>query len=152
MLGAHARLAAEHGWDATFEAYVARPLSASVLARDPRERIWIADTPQGSAAGCVAILRAEVPVASETAQLRWFLVEPEMRGRGLGRLLLAEALAFSRRAGYDRAVLWTVSQLVAAAHLYREAGFQKVQEVPGTRWGAEVVEQQYALELGDRHQ
>jgi len=63
---------------------------------------------------------------------------------------LERALTFSRVAGYDRVVLWTVSALSAAAHLSREAGFQKVTEAPGTHWGAEVVEEQYALWLGPR--
>ena len=38
------RTAAEHGFDHTFEAYVAGPLAEFALRASPRERIWIADT------------------------------------------------------------------------------------------------------------
>jgi hypothetical protein len=40
-----------------------------------------------------------------------------------------------------------VSALTVAAHLYRSAGFRKVEERPGRMWGAEVVEEKYELPL-----
>ena len=168
LLQAHADLAREMGWDATFEAYVAEPMAACVLRKGVDERIWIAER-DGVRLGSIAIVRSDfwkdpavrafgadgAPVPSPAmeisqAQLRWFLVRPEARGQGLGKALLERALTFSRVARYDRVVLWTVSQLVAAAHLYGQAGFEKVMELPGTHWGAEVVEEQYALWLGPK--
>jgi hypothetical protein len=44
-------------------------------------------------------------------------------------------------------MLWTVSSLAAAASLYRSAGFRLVEEIPGRRWGVDVVEQRYDLAL-----
>ena len=169
LLHAHADLARELGWDATFEAYVAEPMAACVLRSAVDERIWIAEG-EGGPLGCIAIVRSDFwkeptvkafraddgtavkspPVAIAQAQLRWFLVRPEARGQGLGKELLERALTFSRVASYDRVVLWTVSELEAAARLYRAAGFEKVREVPGRHWGAEVVEEQYALWLGPK--
>jgi GNAT superfamily N-acetyltransferase len=167
LLAAHADLAREHGWDATFEAYVAQPISTSLLAAAPHERLWIAER-EGHNAGSIAIVQADfamdhavevrripghpapviLPVKLETAQLRWFLVQPEARGQGLGRLLLEEAIAFSREHGYQRVILWTVSRLEAATRLYHAAGFEKTQEIPAKRWGTEVIEEQYTLWLG----
>lgn len=167
LLGAHAGLAREMGWDATFEAYVATPMAACMLAASQHERIWIAEG-EGRACGSVAIVESDVahdasikgfrigehpgPVVPDLrqAQLRWFLVVPEARGQGLGKVLLERAVTFSRGAGYDRIILWTVSRLEPAAHLYRSVGFEKVHELPAKRWGAEVVEEQYALWLGPR--
>ena len=159
LLHAHADLARELGWDATFEAYVAEPMAACVLRSAVDERIWIAEG-EGGPLGCIAIVKAfraddgtavkSPPVTIAQAQLRWFLVRPEARGQGLGKELLERALTFSRVASYDRVVLWTVSELEAAARLYRAAGFEKVREVPGRHWGAEVVEEQYALWLGPK--
>lgn len=37
-----------------------------------------------------------------TAQLRYFLIEPEIRGRGLGHRLVAMALDFCREKGYKQ--------------------------------------------------
>ncbi len=134
--------AREYHFDPTFEAYVAAPLAQFVLSRSPRGRLWIAERGD-QLAGCVAI----VEHSPRVAQLRWFLVDPAFRGEGLGRRLLDEAIAFCRVSGYDRVMLWTVSALTAAAHLYRAAGFRKVEEKPGRQWGVEVVEERYQLDL-----
>src|SRR4051812_23185663 len=72
--------AKEYGFDPTFEAYVAGPMSEFVKAASPRERLWIAER-GGRIVGCIAIVEAP----GETAQLRWYLVTPEARGAGLGK-------------------------------------------------------------------
>jgi N-acetylglutamate synthase-like GNAT family acetyltransferase len=134
--------ARECGFDHTFEAYVAGPLAAFVQAASPRERIWLAER-DGALAGCIAI----VAHAPDVAQLRWFLVDPACRGAGLGKRLVADAVAFCREANYSSVILWTVSSLATAAHLYRKAGFAKVEEHPAHLWGVDVVEEKYALRL-----
>jgi ribosomal protein S18 acetylase RimI-like enzyme len=146
-LGAVVRLhgllyARECGFGHVFEAYVAAPLAEFVRAGSPRERLWLAER-NGALVGCVAIVAA----APAVAQLRWLLVDPGARGAGLGKRLLREAVAFARACGYERIVLWTVSALTAAAHLYRSAGFRKVEQRPGRLWGADVVEEKYELPL-----
>jgi N-acetylglutamate synthase-like GNAT family acetyltransferase len=136
----HAR---ECGFNPTFEAYVAAPLAEFVLRMpSERERLWIAER-DGHIVGCIAIVAA----SSEQAQLRWFLVDPTARGVGLGTLLLTEAMTFSEMHGYRRVFLWTVDALTAAARLYQHAGFAKVEERSGRRWGVEIVEQRYELNL-----
>lgn len=133
--------AREYGFDLTFEAYVAGPLADFVLHPTDRGRLWLAEA-SGRLVGCIAI----VPAGAE-AQLRWFLVEPRARGKGLGKRLIREAVAFARRQGYPTIFLWTVSALTAAAHLYVSAGFQRVEEKPGRRWGIKVVEEKYVFRL-----
>lgn len=134
--------AREHGFDHTFEAYVARPLAEFVLAASPRERLWIAEC-DSRRVGCVAIVAS----SSEIAQLRWFLVDPSARGIGLGKRLLNEAVDFCEASGYRAVTLWTVSALAAAAGLYRRAGFQRVEQKPAKKWGVDVVEEKYELSL-----
>jgi N-acetylglutamate synthase-like GNAT family acetyltransferase len=134
--------AREYGFDTTFEAYVAEPLAAFVLRRSPRERIWVEER-DGRVAGSVAVVAA----AEDVAQLRWFLVDPATRGSGMGRRLLSEAIAFSRQAGYQRMVLWTVAGLQAAQHLYQQAGFECVHAAPERRWGVDVVEERHEMSL-----
>jgi ribosomal protein S18 acetylase RimI-like enzyme len=131
--------AREYGFDSTFEAYVAGPLAQCVLAASPRDRIWIAERGE-QIVGCVAVVGA----SEIEAQLRWFLVVPSMRGVGLGRHLLREALAFAESRRYESVFLWTVSALTAAARLYQAAGFRKVEEKPG-HWGVDVIEEKYLL-------
>jgi GNAT superfamily N-acetyltransferase len=134
--------AREYGFDPTFEAYVAGPLAEFVRAASGRERLWMAER-DGAIVGCVAIVAASATVA----QLRWFLVDPAARGQGLGKQLLHEAVQFCQEAGYETVILWTVAALKAAAHLYRLAGFRKVEAKSGNRWGVDVVEEKYELRL-----
>jgi GNAT superfamily N-acetyltransferase len=105
--------ARECGFDPTFEAYVAGPLAAFARAGSARERLWLAER-AGRIVGCIAI----VATTPRLAQLRWFLVDPSARGAGVGRRLLLEAVAFCKACGYRSVMLWTVSALPAAAHLY----------------------------------
>ena len=134
--------AREYGFNERFEAYVAGPLAEFVLENSPRERLWIAE--QGDRlVGCVAIVQS----AEKIAQLRWFLVDHVARGRGLGRQLLGQTVAFCREVGYTSVILWTVDLLVDAARLYQAVGFKKVEEKPGNAWGVSLMEEKYELLL-----
>ena len=135
--------AREYGFDPSFEAYVAGPLAEFALSRSERERIWIAER-AGELVGSIAIVTS----TPDVAQLRWFLVHPAARGHGVGKRLLGEAVAFSRSAGYRSILLWTVSALEAAAALYTAAGFRLSEANSAVRWGREVIEQRYDLDLG----
>ncbi len=134
--------AREHGFDPTFEAYVAGPLSQFVRSRSERDRLWIAERGD-RIVGCVAI----AGTSEDEAQLRWLLVDPSARNQGLGKRLLHDAVDFARERGYRSLFLWTVSTLTTAAHMYQSVGFRKVEEKSG-EWGMTVIEQKYVLDLG----
>src|SRR5215204_5839800 len=53
------------------------------------------------------------------------LVEPEYRGRGVGRMLLDAALAFLKAHGAPRVVLTTAEGNEAAQRLFARAGFRR---------------------------
>jgi GNAT superfamily N-acetyltransferase len=133
--------AREYGFDPTFEAYVASHLAEFVCARTDRDQLWIAEH-EDRILGCIAI----VGISDQEAQLRWFLVDPSVRGLGLGKRLLHEAVAFCQHCRYESLFLWTVSALTAAARLYRSVGFVLVEQRPGKQWGVEVVEEKYVLQ------
>ena len=135
--------AKEYGWDCTFEGYVAESLTKSIPSfDDSTARLWIAEI-NGKIIGSIGI----VPDSNSEAQLRWFLVHPNHRGRGLGRELLNKALQFSRNHGFKSVFLWTVSDLEAAAHLYQWAGFRKTEEKTHQIWGKTITEERYELSL-----
>jgi GNAT superfamily N-acetyltransferase len=134
--------AKEHGWDHTFEAYVAGPLAEFAKSHNSRERIWIVESGE-EVAGSVAIVEA----SPAEAQLRWLLLHPKLRGRGVGRMLCEEAVGFCRQSGYGSVFLWTVSELREAAGLYRSLGFRLTEENTHRLWGATVTEQRYDLKL-----
>lgn len=141
---AHGELyAAEYGWDASFEALVARIVADFAADRDPeREAAWIAEL-DGRRVGCVFC----VAVDATTAQLRILLVDPAARGRGLGGRLVDECVAFARRAGYARMRLWTNDPLVAARRVYLSRGFALVDEHAHHSFGADLTGQVYQLVL-----
>ncbi|GAA0212044.1 helix-turn-helix domain-containing GNAT family N-acetyltransferase [Saccharothrix mutabilis subsp. mutabilis] len=137
------RYAEEHGYDWTFEALVARVVADYAEHHDPhREAAWIAEV-DGEPAGSIFCVRA----SEDTAQLRLLLVEPQARGLGIGKRLVEECVRFARRAGYRRIVLETVSDVAVAQGIYRRAGFTPVAERPVRKWGADVVEETWALDL-----
>jgi N-acetylglutamate synthase-like GNAT family acetyltransferase len=142
VLSLHGDLyARESGLDLTFEGYVAGTLAHFANPLEPqRERFWLAER-AGQLVGCIAIIKH----AADVAQLRWLLVDPSCRGQGLGRRLVAEAVAFARSAGYQRLFLDTLKEQLAAAALYRAAGFELVREERLTLWGQEVTDQRYEV-------
>ena len=135
--------AEEFGWNEEFEALVARIVADYAASHDPeREAAWIAEL-GGRRVGCVFVVARD----DDTAQLRTLLVDPAGRGHDLGRRLVSECLAFARRAGYQRVMLWTNDVLAAARHIYLEAGFSLVSEESHHSFGTDLTGQVYELKL-----
>ncbi|NNG01949.1 MAG: GNAT family N-acetyltransferase [Desulfobacteraceae bacterium] len=132
--------AEEYGFDNTFEPYVAGPLSDFVLNRTDRDRIWIAEC-ELKVRGSIAIVR----FSDTVAQLRWLILHPDIRGRGLGMRLVRDAVTFSRESAYESIFLWTVSHLKAATHLYKSMGFECTETRTEPNWGQMLTEERYDL-------
>jgi GNAT superfamily N-acetyltransferase len=138
--------AAEYGWDADFEALVARIVADYAAEHDPaREAAWIAEL-DGRRVGSVFCVAED----AETAKLRILLVDPSARGRGIGTRLTRQCIAFAREAGYRRMRLWTNDPLTAARSIYLAAGFTPVEQEPHHSFGADLVGQVYELDLQDQ--
>lgn len=136
--------AQEYGYDETFEALVAEIAAKFIQHFDPkRERCWLAEK-DGEIVGSVFLVKKTQTVA----KLRLLLVEPSARGLGIGKRLVDECVRFARQVGYKKMVLWTQSELPAARHIYREAGFRLVQEKKHQSWGRDdLVSQIWELKL-----
>ncbi len=146
--GAH--YADEYGWDASFEALVARIVADFAAGHDAaRARAWIAEV-DGEPAGCVFCMEKD----AGTAQLRLLLVEPRARWLGIGARLIDECIRFARRADYARLMLWTNDVLVDARRLYERAGFTLGEEEHHRGFGHDLVGQNWwlALRAEDRGQ
>ena len=135
----------EFGYSPFFEAYVCDGLSPFMKNYDPkRDRLWIGEI-GGRRVGSIAV--HHVGNRAGWSKLRWFLVERETRGRGLGSELLDTAITFCRKAGYKGIFLWTVSDLDAARRLYERAGFKLAEETNGCAWAPWAREQRWELRL-----
>ena len=133
----------EYGWGAPFEALVADIVAKFLREFDAkRERCWIAWR-AGERVGAVFVVKENRTIA----KLRLLLIEPEVRGTGLGKRLVEECVAFARGAGYRKLVLWTHSNLAAARAIYAKLGFRKVRSEPHRQFGVPVVGEYWELEL-----
>jgi ribosomal protein S18 acetylase RimI-like enzyme len=134
----HARTySASHGFDQVFEAKVARELGAFVCRYQPaRDRLWLVRHGDEVLGSCVI----DGGDGDGVAHLRWFILDDRVRGQGLGKRLMADAMAFCRERGFASVYLWTLSGLDAALHLYQAAGFVVVERILGTQWGKAVEE------------
>jgi len=134
----------EHRVGGSFAPDVARDLSAAVERGWPaRGAVWIVEH-EGEIAGSLALTEeGEGP-----ARVRWFLLAPQVRGRGLGRRLLDELVAEADDAGHELLCLVTFSELTLAARLYRSHGFGVVEERWDDRWGRPLLLQRYERRRG----
>lgn len=135
--------AAEYGWDARFEALVARICADFVdRFRPEREACWIAEH-AGRNAGCVFLVQASPTVA----QLRMLIVEPWARGLGIGAALVAQTESFARERGYRRIRLWTNSILTSARRIYQASGYRLTKTEPHHSFGHDLVGETWELTL-----
>ncbi|WP_405879886.1 bifunctional helix-turn-helix transcriptional regulator/GNAT family N-acetyltransferase [Streptomyces sp. NBC_01136] len=136
--------AAEYGWNTDYEGLVARIVADFAEDHDPHlERVWIAEL-DGRPVGCVMCVRDDAP---GTARLRLLLVEPDARGLGIGDRLVEAVVEFARGVGYRELVLWTNDVLAAARRIYQRHGFVLVAEKPHRSFGADLLGQDWRLDL-----
>lgn len=134
----------EHGVDPTFEAFVASSIAEAGARGWPgeREAVWIVER-DGAFAGCLGLTDE-----GDAGVVRWFVLDPAVRGRGVGRRLMDELVSRARDLGFELLRLETFSELRVAARLYRSYGFEVVSERTAPLWGRNSITfQQYELDL-----
>ena len=67
------------------------------------------------------------PIDETTCELRKMYLTKSCRGKGLGKLLLEDALVKARQMGFEKVTLETASILTEAISLYRSYGFTEYQ-------------------------
>ena len=138
----HAVFYSRHsGFGQFFESQVASGVAEFVgRLNEPYNHIWVA-IQDNRIVGSIAIDGQDL--GNNNAHLRWFILDDGCRGKGVGRRLLAEAVAFCDQIGFAETQLWTFKGLDAARQLYESFGFVLVHEEEGNQWGSTVIEQQF---------
>ena len=134
----------EYGRNERFVGAVAEAVDAAVKAGWPARAgaVWLID--DGERLGGSLGLTPEAP---GIGRVRWFVFAPELRGRGLGAVLIDELLEEARASGIERLELETFSALKTAARIYRSVGFELVWERDLDSWGPPIVYQHYEMRL-----
>ena len=136
----------EFGYSQVFESHFCEGLFPYLNNFEAkRDRMWVGMAGDQTV-GFVAV--HHVADRPGWAQLRWFFVEKNFRGRGLGSRLLEILVAFCRKVGYEGVFLWTVSDLDAARRLYQKFGFKLAEEKEDCNWASWAREQLWELRLG----
>ena len=132
-------------FDLFFESKVATEISEFLGRFDPaRDGFWLT-TIDEKIVGAVVIDGSGVK--THEARLRWFVVDPEYQGRGIGQRLLSEAISFCKKANIHRIYLYSFAGLDPARHLYEKFGFVLREETQDKTWGKTVTEQTFELLL-----
>lgn len=131
----------EYGYGVSFEMYVAKGMHEFFNNYNPdRDRVWICEH-EKKIVGFLLLMHRE----HNAAQLRYFLIDPEYRGLGLGKKLMELYMEFLGRCGYRSSYLWTTHELTAAASLYKKHGFHLTEEKGSTSFGKSLREQRYEV-------
>jgi ribosomal protein S18 acetylase RimI-like enzyme len=110
---------------------------ADVAGRAERAELLVARVPAAAegmsdVVGSVALVLdgafGEVLTSSAEAGFRMLVVDPAVRGRGVGDLLVRSCLDRARAAGKRRMVLSTDPRMTSAHRLYERLGFTRLPE------------------------
>jgi GNAT superfamily N-acetyltransferase len=133
--------AREYNHGISFEAYVAKGISEFYQNYDStKDRVWICEY-QDKIVGSLFLQHREY----KKAQLRFFYLENEFRGIGLGKSLMNLYTDFYKKCGYTSSYLWTTEELDVATSLYIRHGFSLTEELSTSSFGKELVERKYEL-------
>ena len=121
----------EHGLSPNMERHVATAVTTAIERGWPESgAAWIVER-DGEFAGSIAL----TDEGDGLAALRWFLLDPSVRGLGLGKRLVGELVEEAEERGFERIWLETLGILTTAARIYAAHGFVCVSERMGPPWG-----------------
>lgn len=133
----------EYQFDLSFKEYIAYTLQEFIKNFDTeKENLWIVDI-AGEPKGSIGIVKA----ADFDAQLRWFLVEPDVRGLNYGKQLLETAIKFCEEKNCHSIFLWTDSNLHKARTLYEKYGFRITETKEEVRSNRLLTEERWEKSL-----
>lgn len=105
-------------YGADFLEHVRHTVGEADIPGHPASRVWFAEL-DGETVGCAALVDR-----GDRGQLRWVVLTQETRGLGIGRQLLATAMAHAGAQDWCSVYLETTDGLDVSMALYRRLGFR----------------------------
>ncbi|MEP1487289.1 MAG: GNAT family N-acetyltransferase [Algibacter sp.] len=68
---------------------------------------------------------------NEVCEIQKMYFSPNIRGKGIGRLVLERCIAFAKEKGFKQCYIESASQLKTAIHLYESLGFNHIEGALG---------------------
>ena len=131
----------DYGFNEVHEAYCAKIAAEFILNPDPkRSKAWLLKKSNSIVGSVFIIERSQIE-----AQLRLLFVDKSVRGAGLGRWLVQEAVEYCRLVEFQRLYLWTVKGLDRAIFIYESVGFIQTETQITYSWGGQSIENRYDL-------
>lgn len=133
----------EYNYGKTFDYYVIKGVAEFFEVYTPeKSRVWVCEH-ESKRIGFLSLMER-----GTAAQLRFFFMDKNYRGIGLGKHLMQLFLTFLKEQNYKSCYLWTTTEQLAAAALYKKHGFQWVEDMHSTStFDRPVIEQKYELVL-----
>lgn len=136
-------MAAAHGWDARFEALLARTVAGFAESHDAqREACWIAEQDGMTVGSALVAARSQ-----DTARVRMFYMEPDMQRLGIGAQLLEECVRFAKNASYGVLSLSLATVMEDARRLAARMGFHCAGSKEAHRFGHPLTIERWELTL-----
>ncbi|CAJ1190698.1 hypothetical protein CPR19092_LGOLGGFK_01347 [Companilactobacillus paralimentarius] len=133
----HSRIySTEIPFNSIFHRYVLQTL-AELADDSSKSLIWIAQL--GSRrVGTVSLVQD----ANGKYQLRWFAVDPDYQGLGIGTKLLNTLIDQIKLDNIDEVYLWTVDELTGARNLYRKLKFNLIESKVNNNWSDHPIHEE----------
>ncbi len=111
--------------------YAAQARGVDLILQNPDQGMFFVCECDGEVVGTVCMqFLISTALGGKVALLEDFIVEPALRGRGVGHQLLQFSLEHVRQAGCLRVTLLTDGSNERAQHVYRQHGFQASRMLP----------------------
>lgn len=124
-----------------YEINLANELAAFMSQYDARKDVLLYALTEDKVIGSIIIHGSEIN--SGEAQLRWFIMDDDYIGYGVGAKLMDKALEFCTTMNLKKVFLLTFKGLGMAKNLYERHGFELKRENESKQWGPLVTEQYY---------
>ena len=133
----------EFNYGPSFESYVAKAFHEFYQQYDQtKDSVWVAEY-NGKIVGFLSLMHR----LENMAQLRFFIIDNDYRGIGLGKHLVELFMIDLKGKQYKGCYLWTSKELETAMSLYQRHGFVLIEERQSTTFGVPMTEQRYELML-----